>query len=207
MKRLMACVFLLCIAFGLVADDKRQSTTRVTSQGDKRPNMFPLAKGNQWEFEVNANGQTLSIIQEMTEVTTKGDQTLATITSKVNGMDITEEMSIDDKGIYRHAFNNIKLEKPMLVLKYPLAPQKWSDTIKLAGMEIEVKLEMKTPEDVNVPAGTYKKTTPVEIIMSVQGQEIVATNYYAEGAGIVKQDVNLAGNKFTSALKKFTAAK
>lgn len=169
--------------------------------------MFPLAKGNQWEFEVNAGGQTLSINQEMTEVTKKGDQTLATITSKVNGQDVTEEMSIDDKGIYRHAFNNIKLEKPLLVLKYPVVPQKWSDTIKLAGMEIDVKLEMKSPEDVNVPAGNYKKVTPVEMIMNVQGQEIVATNFYAEGVGIIKQDINLAGNKITSALKKFTQAK
>lgn len=168
--------------------------------------MFPMAKGNQWEFEVNASGQTLSITQEMTEVTKKGDKTEATVTSKVNGMDFTEEMSVDDKGIYRHAFNNIKLEKPMLVLKFPLAPQKWSETIKLAGMEIEVKLEMKAPEDVNVPAGNYKKAIPVEMILNIQGQEIVATNYYAEGAGIIKQDVNLAGNKVTSALKKFTPA-
>ncbi len=77
----------------------------------------------------------------------------------------------------------------------------------LAGMEIDVKLEMKSPEDVNVPAGNYKKVTPVEMIMNVQGQEIVATNFYAEGVGIIKQDINLAGNKITSALKKFTQAK
>lgn len=207
MKRFMTCALLLCFAYGLSAGDQRQSNTTTSPQGDKRPNMFPMVKGGQWEFEVNVGGQSLSITQEMTEVTKKGDQTLATVTSKINGMDVTEEMSVDDKGIYRHAFNNIKLEKPMLVLKFPVVPQKWTDTIKLAGMEIDVKMEMKAAEDVTVPAGNYKKVTPVEMIMSVQGQEIVATNYYAEGVGIIKQDVNLPGNKVTTALKKFTPGK
>lgn len=202
MKRIISCALLLCFCFGLSADDQRTAVL----QGEKKPNMFPLIKGSQWEFDVNVNGMALSVAQEMTQVTKKGDQTTATLTTKVNGMDIEEELSIDDKGIHRHSFNNMKLDKPMLSFKYPVQPQKWTESVKVQGMDLDVKMEMKAAEDVTVPAGKYK-AIPVVIEVSVQGQEITATNYYAEGVGIIKQDANLAGTKFTSELKKYTPGK
>lgn len=204
MMRFIASALLLCFAVCLLADDKTQPKKVTSLQGDKKANMFPFAKGAQWEFEITVNGMTLSIVQEMTEVTKKGDETHGTITTKVNGQDITEEMSVSDKGIYRHSFNNTKLDKPMLSFKYPVQAQKWTESLKLMGMDIEANMEMKAAEDVTVPAGTYKKAIPVEITMSIQGQEIVATNYYAEGVGIIKQEVNAAGTKISSALKKYT---
>ena len=63
---------------------------------------------------------------------------------------------------------------------------------------------MKAAEDVTVAAGTYKKVIPVEIALTIQGQEILATNYYAENVGIIKQVADLAGTKITSELKKYT---
>jgi len=203
MKRFWFSALLLCFAIGLSADD-RNPATRSSPQGEKRPDMFPMSKGAQWESEVNVAGNTLTITQKMTEVSKKGDTTNATLSTEVNGQNITEEVSVNDKGLFRHSFNNFKLEKPMQVLKYPLTPQKWTENISIQGMEIEVKLEMKAPEDVTVPAGTYKKTIPVDINMSIQGQEITATNYYAEGVGIVKQDASLAGTKVSMVLKKYT---
>jgi hypothetical protein len=204
MQRFMTCSLLLCFSLGLSADDQRPQMKTTSLQGEKKPNMFPMAKGAQWEFEVNVNGMKLAVVQEMTDVTKKGDQTNATITTKVNGQDITEEISVDEKGIYRHSFNNMKLDKPMLAFKYPAQPQKWNEAVKIQGMDLDVKLEMKAAEEVNVPAGNYKKVIPVEITLTIQGQEIIATNYYAEGAGIIKQEANFAGTKITSELKKYT---
>ncbi len=204
MQRFITCTLLLCFSFGLSADDQRQLMKTATLQGEKKPNMFPMAKGAQWEFEVNVNGMTLSVVQEMTEVTKKDDQTHATIATKVNGQTITEEFSVNDKGIHRHSINNMKLDKPMLAFKYPVQPQKWTESVKIQGMDLDVKLEMKAAEDVTVAAGNYKKVVPVEIVMSVQGQDVTATNYYAEGVGIIKQEVNIAGMKITSELKKYT---
>jgi len=204
MQRFITFTLLLCFSLGLTADDQRPLMKATTPQGEKKPNMFPLAKGAQWEFEVNVNGMTLSVVQEMTEVTKKDDQTNATIATKVNGQTITEEFSVDDKGIHRHSINNIKLDKPMLAFKYPVQPQKWTESVKIQGMDLDVKLEMKAAEDVTVAAGNYKKVIPVEIVMSIQGQEITATNYYAEGVGIIKQEASVAGMKITSELKKYT---
>lgn len=207
MIRFMTGFLVLCFTFSVLADDQGRSGITAPPQGDKKPNMFPMVKGAQWEFEVNVNGMSLSVVQEMTEVNKKGDQTHATITTKVNGMDITEELSADDKGIYRHSFNNMKLDKPMLTLKYPVQAQKWTEAITIQGMELEVKMEMKAAEDVKVAAGDYKKVIPVQMQLTIQGQEINATNYYAEGVGIIKQEANLAGTKITSELKKFTPGK
>jgi len=204
MKRFMTAAILLCFSLGLIADDQRQLPKTNVLQEEKKPNMFPMAKGAQWEFELNVNGMTLSVVQEMTDVTKKGDKTNATITTKASGQDITEEISVDDKGIYRHSFNNIKLDKPLLAFKYPVQPQKWTESINLQGMDIEVKMEMKAAEDVTVAAGSYKKVIPVEIALTIQGQEILATNYYADGVGIIKQKANLAGTEITSELKKYT---
>jgi len=204
MQRFITCALLLCFCLSLSADDQRPTMNRTTVQGEKKPNMFPLIKGAQWEFDVNVNGMTLSVVQEMTEVTKKGDQTHATLTTKVNGQNIDEEISVDDKGIYRHSINNMKLDKPIFAFKYPVQPQKWTESIKIQGMDLDVKMEMKAAVDVTVPAGNYKKVTPVEIALSVQGQDVTATNYYAEGVGIIKQEANFAGTKFTSELKKYT---
>lgn len=204
MKSFMTCALLLSFVLVLPADDQTRCAGVTAVQDAKTPNMFPLVKGGLWEFEVNVNGMTISVQQEMTDVTKKGDTTHATLSTKANGQDITEEISVDEKGIYRHSFNNIKLDKPMLAFKFPVQPQKWSESINVQGMDLDVKLEMKAAEDVTVPAGTYKKVIPVEIALTIQGQEILATNYYAENVGIIKQVADLAGTKITSELKKHT---
>jgi hypothetical protein len=172
-------------------------------QDAKNPNMFPFAKGSQWHFEANANGTTFNIVQEVTEFSKNGETTKAKLSANINGQDMNEEMSSDAKGIYRHSFNNINLDKPLTIFKYPIQNQKWSETVSMAGMEFEAKMEMKSPVDLTVGAGSYKKVIPVEINMSVQGQEINATNYYAEDVGIVKQEMSIAGTKVTSELKKY----
>ncbi|HMP16052.1 MAG TPA: hypothetical protein PKD72_03435 [Gemmatales bacterium] len=171
---------------------------------DKTPNLFPLIKGSTWEFEVTVNGMTMNLTQECVDVTKKDDGTHGTLTTNVNGQKIDEEISVNSKGIYRHSISTMQLDKPIHTVKYPVAPQKWTESIKLAGMDIDVSMEMKAAETVNVPAGNYKNVTPVIINMSIQGQEINATNYYAEGVGIIKQEMNVAGTKVVSELKKYT---
>lgn len=206
MKRNLTVVIVaLLVTWVVSARDERPTQQTLAHQDAKTPNMFPLAKGTQWHTDVNVNGMTLSVVQEVTESSKQGNTTKGTITTKVNGQDINEELSIDEKGIYRHSLSNFKLDKPLLAFKYPIQPQKWTETIDIQGMSVDVKMEMKAAEDVTVAAGSYKKVIPVEINMSIQGQEINATNYFAEGVGIIKQEMSLGGTKITSELKKYVA--
>lgn len=208
MKRILSVCLLTLLGTCLVsARDERVTQPTTTVQDAKIPNMMPMAKGTQWHGEVNIGGMTIELVQEVTESSKQGNVTKGTITTKVNGQDVNEELSIDEKGIHRHNISGIKLDKPLLSFKFPIQPQKWSETLNIQGMEVTANMEMKAAEDVTVAAGSYKKVIPVVITMNIQGQDVVATNYYAEGVGIIKQNIDAGGQKITSELKKFVPGK
>ena len=185
-------------------------TTGIVSAQDKKSvNLYPMAKGTKWEYELNAGGQKLEATQEVTEIAEakKGERSVATITSNVAGQKLTEEMSSDDKGVYRHAMNGEKLEAPVQAIKYPTkAGTKWSEKIKIQGQTVDASFEQKDAEKVKVPAGEYT-AHPVEMVIKAMGQTITATNWYADGVGIVKQEMNLGQISVTMELKKYTAGK
>lgn len=208
MKRMMtATVVALLMTWVVSARDERVAQPTTNVQDAKIPNMMPLTKGTQWHGEVNIGGMTIEVVQEVTESSKQGNVTKGTITTKVNGQEVNEELSIDEKGIHRHNISGIKLEKPFLSFKFPIQPQKWTETLNIQGMEVTAKMEMKAGEDVTVGAGSFKKVIPVEINMTINGQDVVATNYYAEGVGIIKQNVDAGGQKITSEIKKFVPGK
>ena len=183
------------------AQDKKSDT--------KKLNLYPLAKGTKWEYEVKVMGQTLEATQEITEVSKPkdGERAVSTISSNVAGQMITEEMSADDKAIYRHAMNGQKLETPIVAIKYPYkAGSKWTEKLKFMGTDVEADFEAKETEKLKVEAGEYS-AYPILMTMKVMGQTINATNWYADGVGIVKQTMDIGPLSVVMELKKFTAAK
>jgi hypothetical protein len=174
----------------------------------KKGDFYPVAKGSKWEYQVDLGGQKIEATSEVTKFETKGGKSFATAEVNVAGQTITEEVSVDDKGVYKHTFQGMNVDKPMTVLKYPLkAGTTWTEKGSVGGMEIEAKYTIKEPEKVTVPAGTYEKAVPVEMNIQVAGQAINATVWYAEGVGAVKQNVEVGGTKIALELKKFTAGK
>jgi hypothetical protein len=201
-RTLFAAAVVVWAAAGVIAQDKKDV---------KAPNLYPLAKGTKWEYEVNANGQKLEASQEVTDVAEakeKGKAAIATLSTTVGPQKLTEEMSADDKGVYRHSMQGQKLATPVTALKYPVKEgDKWDAKIALAGQEADATFETKKAEKVKVAAGEYT-ATPVEMNIKAMGQEIKATNWYADGVGIIKQEMALPGGiTVTMELKKFTAGK
>lgn len=201
-RTLFAAAVVVWAAAGVIAQDKKDV---------KAPNLYPLAKGTKWEYEVNANGQKLEASQEVTDVAEakeKGKAAIATLSTTVGPQKLTEEMSTDDKGVYRHSMQGQKLSIPVTAIKYPVKEgDKWDAKIALAGQEADATFETKKAEKVKVAAGEYT-ATPVEMNIKAMGQEIKATNWYAEGVGIIKQEMTLPmGITVTMELKKFTAGK
>jgi DUF3108-like len=176
----------------------------------KTDNLFPLVKGTKWEYELNVANNAGTAALEITGVkrpTNKGERAVATLTTTGAGQTFTEEMSGDEKGVYKHSFQNIKLATPILAIKYPAkAGEKWKEKLSIMGMDIEAEMETKATEKVKVKAGEYT-TVPVTTTISVQGMQVIATNWYASGIGIVKQEMDLNGMKITMVLVKFTAGK
>lgn len=198
-RTLFAAVLVVLTAAGVTAQDKKDV---------KAPNLYPLAKGTKWEYEVNVAGQKIEASQEVTEVgeAKKGERAVATIATKMAGQNLTEEMSADDKGVYRHAMQGQKLETPIFAIKYPAkAGSKWNEKLKVMGQEVDASFEMKDAEKVKTPAGEYD-AFPVAMVIKVGGQTVTATNWYADGVGIVKQEMDAGMFKMEMSLKKFTAA-
>jgi len=200
-----AAVVLLAAAVGFAQDKKEEK-----KDDKKAVNLYPLAKGTKWEYTVKFGDQELEATQEVTDVSKpekKEERAVSTIATKVAGRDVSEEMSADEKGVYRHAMQGQKLDAPIFAIKYPVkAGTKWSEKLKMMGQDVEADFEMKDAEKVKVAAGEYS-ATPVEMTIKVAGQTVKATNWYADGVGIVKQEMDLGQVKMSMELKKFTAAK
>jgi hypothetical protein len=185
------------------------SSVRAEDKPEAKLDLFPLAKGMKWEYEVSVAGQTKDVVQEVTKVTAgkKGERAIATLTTNIEAQMFTEDMSTDDKAIYRHAFNGMALETPLAIVKYPFkAGSTWKETIKIGQEEALAKFDTSKSEEVKVAAGKYT-AYPVLMEMETMGQKVSSKSWYADGVGMVKQEVNLGAKKITMELKKFTKGK
>ncbi len=200
MRALLSGLAILVVATWAGAEDKKD---------EKKLDLFPLTLGTKWEYVVAANGQDKDVIQEVTKVTPgkKGERDIITLTTKVDEQTIVEEISTDEKAVFRHSFQTMKLETPLTILKYPYkAGATWKETIKIAKEEAEASFETFKAEEVKVAAGKYS-AYPVNMEMETMGQKVTSKNWYADGVGMIKQEVSFPGIKVTMELKKFTKGK
>jgi hypothetical protein len=200
MRIFLPLLVLLVTAACTVAEDKKD---------EKKLDLFPLALGTKWEYVITVNGEDKELLQEITKVAPgkKGERDIATVESKVAGQTLTEEVSADEKAVYRHAMQGMKLETPLPIVKYPhKTGATWKESIKIATEEADVAFDAKKSEEVKVAAGTYT-AYPIVMELEVMGKKVTSKNWYADGVGMVKQEVDFAGTKVTMELKKFTKAK
>lgn len=172
-------------------------------------NLHPLTKGTKWEGTLTVNGKELDATTEVTEVSEpkKGARAVATLTTKIDKQVTTEEMSADEKGVYRHGMQGQKFETPIFAIKYPVKEgTKWTEKLMMMGTEVEADFEQLKAEEVKVPAGKFT-AYPVAMTIKADGQTITATNWYVDGVGMVKQEMEVGGIKLSAELKKFTPAK
>ena len=205
----MRCRWIAFSIVAVVASTAMPAPEQEKKTDTKKLNLYPLAKGTKWEYEVSVMGQKLEATQEITDVSKpkEGERAISTISSNVAGQMITEEMSADDKAIYRHAMNGQKLETPIIAIKYPhKSGAKWTEKLKFMGADVEADFEAKETEKVKVAAGEYN-AYPILMTIKVMGQTVNATNWYADGVGIVKQQMEIGPLNVIMELKKFTAAK
>ena len=204
MRTLLPLFALLVAAPGLTAEDRKDET---------KLDLFPLALGTKWEYVITVNGENKELLQEIIKVAPgkKGERDIVTVESKVAGQTITEEVSADEKAVYRHSMQGMKLDKPLPFIRYPFtAGGQWKSAIKIVTddgtSEADAAFDAGKPEEVKVAAGKYT-AYPIILEMEVAGKKVISKNWYADGVGIVKQDVDLAGTKVKMELKKFTKAK
>ncbi len=197
------------------AEDKKPEKKEEKKDDKKAMNLYPLAKGTKWEGTLTIDGRELDMTIEVTEVSEpkKGERAIATLVTKFGDRSSTEDFSADDKGVYQHALQGQKLETPIVAVKYPVKDgTKWTEKMKQMGIELEAEFEQKKAEEVKVPAGKYT-AYPVVMTIKTNGRTYTETKWYAEGVGIVKQEIDLVedkrsiGLKRSIELKKYSAGK
>jgi len=198
-------LFLGCVlSLSFVAGANAQEKLRQTS-------LYPLQVGNTWTYKiVTEKAGTSHFTLKVTKHEKIGNTECARIENLVDGkVRSVQHVSVTEDGIYNVAMHGITLDKPVCILRLP--PKK-GDTwaINSRGLAESVTGKATTGEvsEVKVPARTYKTViTSTSIDLKANGLDIGFIYYFAEGAGIVKQEVTVAGEKSVWELEKFEAGK
>jgi hypothetical protein len=164
---------------------------------------LPLKVGNKWVYQVDFGGQMVEISQKVVKIDKKDGQEIATLETEVAGNTLQEQTSVTEKGIFRHSFQGMPVEPPILALKLPFKKgETWEAKISVQGQEFKATMKAEAEEEVSVPAGKYKALV-VSTEMDLGGQQISSRTWFAPKVGIVKQSFSFGGVTGTSELTKF----
>jgi hypothetical protein len=195
--RLLIAAFAVCFAATSFAADP------------VKPNYYPLAKGTKWEYRISGEERDFALTCEITETQIKDGKTHARIEAQLpNAVTLGEELSSDGNGVYRTAILGAKLTQPLPIIKYPIkARDAWKDKIKLGENDGNVVITVKDiASAIEVPAGKFT-TLAIESIVELNGEKVVASIWYADGIGIVKQETICGSRVMLMELKKYSPAK
>ncbi len=173
------------------------------------PDYYPLKAGAKWDYQVTTgDGNTGKITVQVAKIEKIDDKPLARLEALKDGMVVvTEHMSSDAKGVYRHRSMGAEVSPPVQVIKYPLKPgESWKQEVTINTQKMTINSKTLPQEEVTVPAGKFK-VYPVQVEADTGGQKITTTYYFAPGMGPVKQIADLGGIKVTLELEKYQAGK
>lgn len=195
---------LLCALLGLPAGLSGQETKLTESA------WYPLDVDTTWTYETSDGMAdkkptfTVKVVKHDKVGTTPCAFLDMTGDGRVRG---SEALSVAADGVYRYATNGKTPDKPILILKLP--PKKdmmWTIDSKVDGDPL--KGTFKTEEaEVTVPAGKFKTIVVKSDDLDANGTKVSCSFFYAEGKGMVKQIIEIAGKTTTIELKEFKAGK
>jgi hypothetical protein len=216
MNRLLRVLFICPLLFGaidgLAAQDKLQETP-----------YYPLHVGTTWHYRAGESkflirvskhekvGETLcALLEAVRDDKVVGSQHLAVTAEGVYCHDLSFPVPPGEGKDDKAAEQTMKLtpKPPLLVLKLPL---KKGDTWKIDsnssdGRAFRGSFKVE-PQEVKVPAGTYKTFRVTSQDLEVNSLKTTITADYAEGVGMVRQVIESGNAKAEIELEKFEAGK
>jgi hypothetical protein len=178
----------------------------VRSADDKMPtsSWYPLAVGNTWQYRVGENHYTLKVAKHEKI----GTQLCARLEMSVKNKVISHEhVAVTSDAIVRTSFEGKVANPPIPFLKLPpKKDQSWKVESKMAGQVFKGTFKAGE-EEVKVPAGTYKTVTVTGQDLEVNGVKMTLTYYFADKVGMVRQVIEMAGQKIIVEMEKFEPAK
>ncbi len=187
-------LLLLAVALG---------ATRSTADEPKKPNYFPLAKGNKWEYAVTlANKKKHTQVVEVTDTKMKDGKLIVTVKGQSEYV-----YRVEDSAVMELSTDDDIRDTPVPRLKFPLKKgEKWSLKEKADGVTIELTWAVGEPVEVKVPAGKFT-AVPVIYTEDVGGIKVTNTLHYVDGIGLVRREAVFFLGTVTEELTKFTPGK
>ena len=167
---------------------------------------FPLAVGSKWSYRCGENRFQLKVVKFEKVGTTNCARVELFVNNKSEAF---EHIAVTKDGVVRFSFDNKKAEPPILFLKLPIKDKEtWKVESKVDGHPLKGSFTSGTEADVKVPARTYEKTVTVTgTDLEANGVKLSLKYYFAENVGMVKQVIDIAGQKIVIELEKYEPAK
>ena len=166
---------------------------------------FPLEVGSVWSYRCGENQFQLKV----TKFEKVGTTNCARVELFVNNKsEAAENIAVTKDGVLRFSFDGKKAEPPIPFLKLPVKDKEtWKVESKVDGQPLKGSFTSGTKDDVKVPAGNYKTVTVTGVDLEANGVKLGLTYYFAENVGMVKQVIDIAGQKVVIELEKYEPAK
>lgn len=210
LRGLLVCPLLLAATAQLAAQDKLKETP-----------FYPLQVGATWHYRAGDGKFTIRVVKHEKV----GDTLCALLETRRDGKVVgSEHLAVAADGIYRHTLTAI-LRKPdpndkvrtieaaskqtpkppILVLKLP--PKKddaWKVDSRSDGQTFRGEFRVEEQE-ITVPAGKYRTFAVRSQDLEINALKATITTYFAEGAGMVKQVIQIGDARAVIELEKFEA--
>ena len=167
---------------------------------------FPLREGNQWSY-VMSNGVKISV--QVTGYAEIDDVHCAIVESLIdngNGTQTTwEYMTVDTEGLKvylsRTQDEEVVYNPPLKRIKLPFKQnQIWTSTINQGGVNLVTTYEAVGTRQISTNIGTFQ-CIEIQSRANIPGQtSMMSVNYYADGIGLVRQEMQIGSQTITSTL-------
>ena len=166
---------------------------------------FPVAVGSKWSYKCGETHFQLKVVK----FEKVGATDCARVELFVNDKSqAAEHIAVTKDGVLRFSFDGKKAEPPIPFLEIPVkAGKTWKVESKVDGQPLKGSFTSGEEPNVKVPAGTYKTATVTGTDLEANGVKLTLKYYFAENVGMVKQVIDIAGQKIVIELEKYEPAK
>jgi hypothetical protein len=167
----------------------------------KPESLLPLAVGNQWTYKVS--GQEDRFVVRVARQEMVGEQTCFRLDASLRDRVVaTEHLAFKEDGLYRFRVDKEDVTPPLCILKHsPPKNGRWRQEYRVGGRMATGGFTVGTG-DVNVPLGKFKTVT-IEATATEGPSRTRTLVSYADGVGIVKQEVQEGKRTLVLDLEKF----
>lgn len=195
----------LSLATGLLFASTASSLAQSKSELITTNEYYPLAVGSTWTYSTSEGTVTTKVVKHE-EI---GGFRCARLEATMSDNKKTSEyIRVTNDGVYRHQASEQAITKPLRFIKLPAkSGDAWDVDSTVLGKKLKGTYKL-TIGSVKLKGDTIKDVLIVKSEdFTIDGQKLPHTYYFAKGKGLIKQEVEFAGEKVVMELESFTAGK